>query len=70
MDGCMTDGWTDRHTDIQRETIIPSHYRVAGYKNVKTKGIHSRGPFPHATFNRHGYSIYASLTLNCADLGH
>ena len=33
MDGCTTDGRTDRHTDVQRETIIPRHYRVAGYKN-------------------------------------
>ena len=28
-----TDGrTTDGHTDVQRETIIPRHYRVAGYK--------------------------------------
>ena len=30
-----TDGRTDvpnRHTDVQCETIIPRHYRVAGYK--------------------------------------
>ena len=27
----LTDGW---HTDIQRETIIPRHYHVAGYKNI------------------------------------
>ena len=29
-----TDGdWrTDTHTDVQRETIIPRHYRVAGLK--------------------------------------
>ena len=32
MDGRTTDGPTDRHTDVQRETIIPRHYRVAGYK--------------------------------------
>ena len=32
-DGCTTDGRPDRHTDVQRETIIPRHYRVAGYKN-------------------------------------
>ena len=25
---------TDRHTDVQRETIIYRHYCVAGYKNV------------------------------------
>ena len=28
-----TDGWTDGLTDDQRETIIPRHYCVAGYKN-------------------------------------
>ena len=27
----------DRHTDVQRETIIPHHYRVAGYNNLKKK---------------------------------
>ena len=27
-----TEGRTDRHTDIQREAIIPRHYCVAGYK--------------------------------------
>ena len=25
---------TDRHIDVQHETIIPHHYRVVGYKNV------------------------------------
>ena len=33
-DGRTTDGRTDRHTDVQRETIIPRHYCVAGYKNL------------------------------------
>ena len=23
------------HTDVQRETIIPCHYRVVGYKKIK-----------------------------------
>ena len=31
-DGHMTDIRMDRHTDIQHKTIIPCHYRVAGYK--------------------------------------
>ena len=31
------DGWTDRHTEVQPETIIPRHYIVAGYKNGKKK---------------------------------
>ena len=30
----QTDGWMDRQMDVQRETIIPHHYRVAGYKKV------------------------------------
>ena len=28
-----TDRWTDRLTNDQRESIIPRHYCVAGYKN-------------------------------------
>ena len=32
-DGRTTDGRTDRHTDVQRETIIPRHYCVAGNNN-------------------------------------
>ena len=35
MDGRTADGWTDRHMDVQRETILPRHYSVAGYKNEK-----------------------------------
>ena len=31
MDGWTTNGRTD--TDVQRETIIPCHYCVAGYEN-------------------------------------
>ena len=37
IDGRTTDGRSDRHTDVQRETIIPRHYRVAGYKNNNKK---------------------------------
>ena len=33
MDIWMYDGQTDRHTDLECETIIPCHYCVAGYKN-------------------------------------
>ena len=36
-DGRTTDGQTDRHTDVQRELIIPRHYRVAGYKKAVLK---------------------------------
>ena len=32
-DGRMYNWWTDRHTDIKRETIIPCHYWVAWFKN-------------------------------------
>ena len=32
MDGCL-DGWTN----VQYETIIPSHYQVAGYKKHNMK---------------------------------
>ena len=30
-----TDGRTNRHTNVQRETIIPRHYRVVGFNNGK-----------------------------------
>ena len=33
-DGRTTDERTHRQTDVQRETIIPRHYRVAGYKKL------------------------------------
>ena len=33
MDGRgTTGGWTEGHTDVQHETIIHHHYRVAGNK--------------------------------------
>ena len=40
-DGRTTDGRLDGHTDVQRETIIPHHYRVAGYtkKHVDSLGL-------------------------------
>ena len=31
-DRCTTDGWTDRYTDIQHETVIPHHYDWHGKK--------------------------------------
>ena len=31
----MTDEWTDRQRDIQRETIIACHYHMVGYKKYK-----------------------------------
>ena len=33
MDERAYDWRADRHTYVQRETIIPRHYCVAGYKN-------------------------------------
>ena len=45
MDGLtdvrLSDGWMDRHKDVQRETIISRHYCVAGYNkyDVTTKYI-------------------------------
>ena len=33
----QTDEWTDKHTEIQRETIIPYHYHVVGYKKYLRK---------------------------------
>ena len=49
--GGRMDGQTCGHTDDQRETIIPRHYRVTGYKNDKQehdghyqKDIESQAP--------------------------
>ena len=36
------DRQTDGHTDIQRETIIPRHYCVAGYKKEFQSKIKTR----------------------------
>ena len=33
----MDDWWMDRYTNVQRETIIPCYYRVAGYKKTQKK---------------------------------
>ena len=46
----LTDRQTDRHTDVQRETIKPRHYYVAGYENgfyevllkLKSKGVNNK----------------------------
>ena len=35
MDGRRDDGQTDGQMDVQRETIIPHHYCVTGYKNLE-----------------------------------
>ena len=37
MDGRTYDGRTGKPNDDQRETIIPGHYRVLGYKINVTK---------------------------------
>ena len=39
----MIDGRADRHADVQRETIIPCHYRVAGYEKDNSFQLQS-GP--------------------------
>ena len=46
MDGRQT----DRHTDIQRETIIPRHYCVSGYKKKKKNKIKSTDDKMHANY--------------------
>ena len=33
MDARQLGGQTDRHMDSQRDTIVPRHYHVVGYKN-------------------------------------
>ena len=38
-----TDGETDGHMDSQSDTIIPHHYRVAGFKNVVCYSWHFKG---------------------------
>ena len=39
-DGRMTDGWMDKHMDVQSETIILRHYPVAGYKkDIKSQSL-------------------------------
>ena len=36
-----TDGYKDGHTDVQHETILPRHYRVAGYKKYQSNEMAS-----------------------------
>ena len=38
----LADGPTERHMDVQRETIIPHHYHVAGYKVIRFSGTFSK----------------------------
>ena len=56
IDGRTIDGRTDSHTDAQRETIILSHFRVAGYKKVREKSrachYHKLQPFPDTKKNQ------------------
>ena len=50
-DGHTTDRWTDRHMDVERETIIPRHYHVVRYKNVFQL-------FPlHKSINKHRFDL-------------
>ena len=45
----MKNGWMDRHTEVQCETIIPCHYCMAGYKNYQNipKGSSAMAIFPN-----------------------
>ena len=43
---------TYRQTDVQRETIIPRHYRIAGYKN------------PHTQFKVYCAHCHADIDIN------
>ena len=67
-----TDGWTynwrmDRHMDAQRETIIPRHYCVAGYK--KNYNIITISSVWYDTvswhFNPVGFSIFVTKYKKC-----
>ena len=49
-DGQTYGGWADRHTDIQHETILPSHYRVARNK-TPDKGTEYEKTTPLTIFN-------------------
>ena len=61
-DGRMTDGRTDRHTDVQRETIVPRHCRVAGYKKYISKSKITRHTFT--------WDWYTSKADNSANIFH
>ena len=65
-DGRTYDGWTDgrtdRHKDVQRETKIPpSHYCVAGYKNKKNKTKKQEGHDGPTSLTR--IMIYIALLI-------
>ena len=53
-----TDGRTDRHTDVQRETILPRHYWVAGYKKVEF------GNKEHTTNQKMGVLVLLRLFIS------
>ena len=60
--GRTTDGQTDGHSDSQRDTIIPRHYRVAGYKkeknlkHLRTTNCSGRNQFPKGL--NYMYSVF------------
>ena len=69
MDVRLTDGRTDRHKGIQRETIIPRHYRVVGYKKTKSSGLRQvknwlRTCTKCAYSNHHVQSIIQAFALH------
>ena len=64
---------TDRQTDVQRETIIPCHYYVAGYINVKMKiksftTSHSIIRFKNVCIHSEEFKKYSrSITFSAED---
>ena len=46
-----TDRWMDGQTDSQRDTIIPHHYHVAGYKNGRQFSNYTRESYGSCTIH-------------------
>ena len=49
----QTDGQTDRHTALQRETIIPRHYCVVGYKKYTIQQFSLQKRVSHLDATKH-----------------
>ena len=63
MDGCTTDGHTDTQT-VQRETIIPHHYCVAGYKRYMIMPHFSDvSRYMHIVFVQRFFEAASSLSI-------
>ena len=62
-----TNDWrTDRHTDVQRETIIPRHYFVAGYKKWQKirQGLYEKHMHIFRLWRKHVQSS-KKISINC-----